>query len=76
MNGGSTFSKKANLVNFLIEMRGEKKSKFASFVFSQDQHLVLNLKFSNLNILLTQRAFTCSKSTIETLEQGVKYVQS
>ena len=24
----------------------------------------------------TQRVFTCSKSTIETLEQGVKYVQS
>ena len=25
---------------------------------------------------LTQAAFTCSKLTIETLEQGVKYVQS
>ena len=25
---------------------------------------------------LTQSAFTCSKLTIETLEQGVKYVQS
>ena len=25
---------------------------------------------------LTQPAFTCSKLTIETLEQGVKYVQS
>ena len=24
----------------------------------------------------SQRAFTCSKLTIETLEQGVKYVQS
>ena len=24
----------------------------------------------------TQRAFTCSKLTIETLEQGVKYVQA
>ena len=24
----------------------------------------------------TQLAFTCSKSTIETLEKGVKYVQS
>ena len=27
-------------------------------------------------ILLTQPAITCSKLTIETLEQGVKYVQS
>ena len=26
--------------------------------------------------VLTQPAFTCSKLTIETLEQGVKYVQS
>ena len=25
---------------------------------------------------LTQLTFTCSKSTIETLEEGVKYVQS
>ena len=27
-------------------------------------------------LVLTQPAFTCSKLTIETLEQGVKYVQS
>ena len=26
--------------------------------------------------ILTQPAFTCSKLTIETLEQGVQYVQS
>ena len=26
--------------------------------------------------LITQPAFTCSKLTIETLEKGVKYVQS
>ena len=29
-----------------------------------------------LQKLTTQPAFTCSKLTIETLEQGVKYVQS
>ena len=29
-----------------------------------------------LIIILTQWAFTCSELTIETLEQGVKYVQS
>ena len=28
------------------------------------------------NMLSTQPAITCSKLTIETLEQGVKYVQS
>ena len=26
--------------------------------------------------ILSQPAFICSKSTVETLEQGVKYVQS
>ena len=35
------------------------------------------LKDVPLNIrVLTQLAFTCSKLTIETVEQGVKYVQS
>ena len=29
-----------------------------------------------IKVRATQRAFTCSKLTIETLEQGVKYVQS
>ena len=33
------------------------------------------LNFWNINVT-TQPAFTCSKLTIETLEQGVKYVQS
>ena len=32
--------------------------------------------FLNIIINQTQPAFTCSKLTIETLEQGVKYVQS
>ena len=30
----------------------------------------------HLYLQLTQLTFTCSKSTIETLEKGVKYVQS
>ena len=29
-----------------------------------------------LNIFISQPAFTCSKPAIETLEQGLKYVQS
>ena len=38
--------------------------------------LVTNyLKFSVLKFA-TQLTFTCSKSTIETIEKGVKYVQS
>ena len=30
----------------------------------------------SFKVVSTQPAFTCSKLTIETLEQGVKYVQS
>ena len=29
-----------------------------------------------LNVQITQLTFTCSKSTTETLEKGLKYVQS
>ena len=47
-------------------------------------HLILEyvLSFSQMNsridsiLILTQPAISCSKLTIETLEQGVKYVQS
>ena len=31
---------------------------------------------SDMKVESTQRAITCSKSTIEALEQGVNYVQS
>ena len=31
---------------------------------------------NKLHETIAQLAFTCSKSTIETLEKGVKYVQS
>ena len=41
------------------------------------QSQTLNLsRFSTSLDELTQSAITCSKLTIETLEQGVKYVQS
>ena len=33
-------------------------------------------KLNKFKRLISQPAFTCSKLTIETLEQGVKYVQS
>ena len=32
--------------------------------------------FVNIYMVLSQLKFTCSKSIIETLEEGVKYVQS
>ena len=37
--------------------------------------LIKNMKIK-IPKVTTQAAFTCSKLTIETLEQGVKYVQS
>ena len=39
-------------------------------------NLVSPVRFKNHNIVLSQQAFTCSKLTTGTLEQGVKYVQS
>ena len=46
-------------------------------------HWEIQTKFNNIcedvkspNVIPVQRAFTCSKLIIETLGQGVKYVQS
>ena len=42
-------------------------------------HIMWSSEFSGFSILFLQYpqlAFTCSKLTIETLEQGMKYVQS
>ena len=49
--------------------------RFAKVVngFRKTLHLRCLAAFS---IRLSKTAFTCSKLTIETLEQGVKYVQS
>ena len=39
-------------------------------------HKVILLSIKDKKLDYTQPAITCSKLTIETLEQGVKYVQS
>ena len=36
----------------------------------------ISVNLAKFSRTATQPAFTCSKLTIETLEQGVKYVQS
>ena len=46
---------------------------FIILIFSLKNNL---LKQHNQILVITQPAITCSKLTIETLEQGVKYVQS
>ena len=38
--------------------------------------IIFTLTHEKEDKLTIQQAFTCSKLTIETLEQGVKYVQS
>ena len=49
---------------------------------SLDRNMVYLRNFQHFSHIATvflsvsQPAFTCSKSTVETLEQGVKYVQS
>ena len=39
-------------------------------------HEVIDYAFSTFLKIITQLAITCSNLTIETLEQGVKHVQS
>ena len=48
------------------KIRNEGKHIFSASVF------LINI----LSIMTSQTAFTCSKLTIETIEQGVKYDQS
>ena len=46
-----------------------------TFCFIQ-QHVLDSVRRSDVKLYLTQITFTCSKLTIETLEKGVKHVQS
>ena len=45
-------------------------------IFSYSERHFKNLRTYGLKTKITQPAVTCSNLTIETLEQGVKYVQS
>ena len=64
----------------------KEESKFSAtqlciylFIYNTMVYLFIdsNLGYSTIfGGILTQWAFTCSKLTIETLEQGVEYVQS
>ena len=42
----------------------------------QKQTDAVMLKYKDNKVMFAQQTFTCSKSTIETLEKVVKYVQS
>ena len=59
----------------------KKKKNWAQNVFTLLCHAVKNnMKFSKSSLkhvfIPCQQIFTCSKSTLETVEKGVKYVQS
>ena len=80
-NSQGTFSKK-NKRN-LLKMTPKKSLKlyFWSWIFKnlsgeKKAHYLLNLIYTMFYWVTTQSAFTCSKLTIEALEQGVKYVRS
>ena len=61
-------------------LQGVGKIKISVNFLSSDGIGSGRVKFSSNNceqiLVMTQPAFTCSKLTIETLEQDVKYVQS
>ena len=42
----------------------------------QSNHRLVCLQKKGWDIAITQQTFTCSKSTLEPLEKGVKYIQS
>ena len=82
------FYKKAALKNFAIftgknlcwslflnENAGRKSSNIIKESLHHRSFPIENAKFL-ITVVLTQLVITCSKLAIETLEQGLKYVQS
>ena len=59
--------------SMILKFQYRKINKSAATNISSSRK---NFKLKFSQYFLSQPAFTCSKSTIETLEQGVKYVQS
>ena len=58
-------------------MKSVDFTKAQKFRYLENETFFLQIKkFINYTSRTTQPAITCSKLTIETLEQGVKYVQS
>ena len=69
------------LIKPFESLQGVGKIKISVNFLSSNGIVTGRVKFSKSNnceqiLVITQPAFTCSKLTIETLEQGVKYVQS
>ena len=54
---------------------GSKKKIPTETIYQDRQIIIIDHKFIK-SLFSTQQTFTCTKSTIETIEKGVKYVQS
>ena len=54
----------------------EQKNKKTGQIKFSEVTIKQQTKLSSIQHSLSQPTFTCSKLTLETLEQGVKYVQS
>ena len=54
----------------------QKSPIFSNFRTKQHLQKIKNRLKLKLKLIKAQPAFACSKLTIETLEKGVKYVQS
>ena len=60
-----------------LQHRNENQNVISNFAFQFTIKTKWHFRYTDSHGLSdTQPAFTCSKLTIETLEQGVKYVQS
>ena len=62
----------SDLINHLIESSLDVVSLSAPF----DEKCLANKKNDLELIILCELTFNCSKSTLQTLEKGMKYVQS
>ena len=66
---------KYNFSKFFVDSR---EKSLGSVLFSRDGRVTANIYtfFLAYDKIYSQPVFACSKLTIESLEQGVKYVQS
>ena len=75
MNQNSSKVHKAHKIIYLSLSHFENLQNFL-ISFSHKNWRRIFLSKGDCKLFPSQRTFTCSKSTIETIEKGVKYVQS
>ena len=63
-------------MKYVCQIWGQTRNQHVSDIVKLKKKAVIIINFSDKYASTTQPAITCSKLTIKTLEQGVKYVQS